>query len=111
MVGVAAAGTGFGADPGVAVGFGASGMAVTGLVWIGGAAGRDGGAVAAGLGAGTAAGFCGPAPDFEAGAAAAGFVLAGGGGPKVIRGRNGSEEIRGRETGRLSGAMAGEILA
>src|SRR5947207_15717860 len=93
---LAGAATGFGADTGVAVGFGASGMAVTGLVWIGGAAGLDGGAVAAGLGAGTAAGFCGPAPDFEAGAAAAGFVLAGGG-PKVIRGRNGSVELRGRE--------------
>src|SRR5262245_30376876 len=123
LAGGVAGATGLGAI--TTAGFGAAGMAVTGFVWMGAGAGtaaRAGGGAAAGLGATTvAAGFggaaagagaftAGPAAGLATGAAA-GFALDAGAGPNVMRGRNGSAEIRGNETGRFSGTIAGEILA
>jgi hypothetical protein len=49
------------------------------------------------------------ATGFAGGATAAGFALAAGGAPNVIRERNGSAAFRGKDTGRLSGSIAGEI--
>ena len=64
------------------------------------------------MGFGGAAG----AVDFAAGVAATGFgavtgafALAGGGGPNVIRGRNGSADTRGSEMGRSCGATGGDV--
>src|SRR5881628_2642636 len=91
--GVDCAAAGFGADRGIAPALGAGGMTVTGFAWTGGATGAFGGAAGAALAAGAAACF-GP------GAGAAGFTFAAGGGPNVMRGRNGSAETLGSDTGR-----------
>jgi len=89
-----------------------------------GTAARAGGGAAAGLGAttvgaglgGAATGVgaftgAGLAAGLATGVTAAGLAFAAGGGPNVMRARNGSAEIRGNETGRLSAAIAGEIRA
>ena len=119
--GLTGATTGFGAATGAAAGFGGGGAAATGFVWMGVTAGLDGGAGVTGLTAWTA-GFGGEAgagvdlagggvnAGFATGATAAGFALDAGGGPNVMRGRNGSAATRGNETGRLSGPIAGEML-